>query len=103
MIFTRNKIHVIREELYLENPYVQWSLEACSSWGHKEPDMTEQLNAAHSTEKGKGDRGEERNIEKTCHETVVTKNSTWERKVSVSGGHDFVWSCTKLLPYFPTL
>ena len=57
MIFTRNKIHVIREELYLENPHVQRSLEACSSWGHKESDTTEQLNTAHSTEKGKRDRG----------------------------------------------
>ena len=25
----------------LENPYGQRSLEGCSSWGHKEPDMTE--------------------------------------------------------------
>ena len=61
MIFTRNKIHVIREELYLENPHVQRSLEACSSWGHKELDTTDQVNTAHSTEKGKGD-GERRGI-----------------------------------------
>ena len=34
----------------LENPHGQRSLAGCSSWGHKESDMTRQLSTAHSVE-----------------------------------------------------